>query len=158
MNAARLKIEALLFTCIFLRQPPPPRLHSHSLRPKSFSSCFCAALRGDELKIEVFPRHVTELFPSVSNPPLPLSAPHMESSTLLQPDTTHTHTHESNQFQFTICSLQFTSRFTKSGSYPPLAKIHQRLVCLWDCGRKTQVKVKISDLLCLNLLWRKHNF
>lgn len=37
-----------------------PLLHSHSL-PKSFSSCFWLALRGAELKIEVFPVHVSRI-------------------------------------------------------------------------------------------------
>lgn len=61
-NAAGLKIKSRF---IFSHNP----LCSHSGRP--FSSCLGAALWGDQLKIEVFPAHVSELFLSVFKPSPP---------------------------------------------------------------------------------------
>ena len=99
--------STFIYLYIFSDTPlPPPRLHSHSLRPKSFSSGFCSALRGDGLKIEVFPRHVLELFPSVSNPPslsLLLTCT-LHSLAARYHTCTHTRTHTwIESIRFTIC-------------------------------------------------------
>lgn len=82
-ECSKAKNKNWFYLFIFFQHPhptlPPHPLLPHSPNPKSFSSCLCLALRGNGLKIEVFPMHVPELFPSVSNPRSP-SPPALSST------------------------------------------------------------------------------